>query len=196
MEEFPFEELTKKGDIILVRNIGNHESFTNWLGMVGMPNFLKDEYVGELTSYFEGKGFIIKTQDDINLYNGGFSGPKIHFPLVDNKGYPINEKIKNYPKLKGLRIEVKNQTQRLPFNENINNGYHIRTFLEGVDDMDLVWHRDKEDRLVKSIKETDWMIQLDNELPKPLTETIFIPKNTYHRVIKGSGDLVVKIKKL
>lgn len=186
----------KEGDLILVRNIGNRESFINWLDMVDRPQFLKDEYVGELVKYFEGKGFIIKTQDDINIYKGGFSGPTIHFPLVDSSGYPINKKIKNHPKLKGLRLEVKNQNQRLPFNENINNGYHVRTFSEDVDDMELIWHRDREDRIVKSISETDWMVQLDNELPKSLTETIFIPKNTYHRVIKGSGNLTVKIKKL
>jgi hypothetical protein len=40
------------------------------------------------------------------------------------------------------------------------------------------------------------MVQLDNQLPVPLTETIFIPKEMYHRVIKGTGDLTVKIKKL
>jgi hypothetical protein len=83
-----------------------------------------------------------------------------------------------------------------PFNEHIENGYYIRTFSEGVDDGELVWHRDKEDRIVKSIGDTDWMIQMDNELPKPLTEMVYIPKNTYHRVIKGSGDLTVKINKI
>ncbi len=83
-----------------------------------------------------------------------------------------------------------------PFEELIQKDYVIRTFSEGVDDMELVWHRDKEDRIVKSIGETDWMLQMDNELPQSLTETIFIPKNTYHRVIKGTGDLNVKIKKL
>ena len=40
------------------------------------------------------------------------------------------------------------------------------------------------------------MIQLDNELPKPLTERTFIPKEVYHRVIKGTGNLKVKVKKL
>ena len=40
------------------------------------------------------------------------------------------------------------------------------------------------------------LVQLDNQLPVPLTETIFIPKEMYHRVIKGTGDLTVKIKKL
>jgi len=83
-----------------------------------------------------------------------------------------------------------------PFNEHIEEGYHIRTFSKDVDEMELVWHRDKEDRIVESVGETDWMIQMDNELPKPLTQSIYIPKETYHRVLKGSGDLTVKIKKI
>ena len=58
-----------------------------------------------------------------------------------------------------------------PFDEYIEEGYHIRTFYDDTDDMELVWHRDKEDRIVKSVGDTDWMIQLDNELPIPLTET-------------------------
>jgi hypothetical protein len=84
----------------------------------------------------------------------------------------------------------------LPFKENKENGFYIRKFSEGVDNSELVWHRDKEDRIVESIGYTDWMVQLDNQLPIPLTETIFIPKEMYHRVIKGTGDLTVRIKKI
>jgi Zn ribbon nucleic-acid-binding protein len=83
-----------------------------------------------------------------------------------------------------------------PFDEYIEEGYHIRTFYEDIDDMELVWHRDKEDRIVESIGDTDWMIQLDNQLPISLTDRVYIPKEIYHRVIKGSGELIVKIKKL
>lgn len=86
--------------------------------------------------------------------------------------------------------------ENFPFEELIQKDYVIRTFSESVDDIELVWHMDKEDRIVKSVGDTDWMVQMDNELPKPLTETIYIPKNTYHRVIKGTGDLVVRVKKL
>lgn len=83
-----------------------------------------------------------------------------------------------------------------PFDENIIDGYHVRKFSESVGDSELVWHRDKEDRIVESVGDTDWMIQIDNNLPKPLTERTLIPKGVYHRVIKGSGDLTVKVKKL
>jgi len=40
------------------------------------------------------------------------------------------------------------------------------------------------------------MIQLDDKLPQTLTEKVYIPKGVYHRVIKGKGDLTVKVKKL
>ena len=93
--------------------------------------------------------------------------------------------------------KTKRQTESyLPFDEYIEEGYHIRTFYDYTDDMELVWHRDKEDRIVESVGDTDWMIQLDNELPIPLTERTYIPKETYHRVIKGNGDLTVKVKKI
>lgn len=93
--------------------------------------------------------------------------------------------------------KTKRQTESfMPFEERIENGYHIRTFSNETDSGELVWHRDKEDRIVESIGDTNWMIQLDNEIPKPLTERTFIPKEVYHRVIKGDGDLKVRIKKL
>jgi hypothetical protein len=84
----------------------------------------------------------------------------------------------------------------LPFNEESIGETFIRTFNQDVDEFELVWHRDKEDRIVKSLSETNWMIQLDNELPRPLTEMVFIPKGVYHRVIKGDGDLKVRLNKL
>ena len=86
--------------------------------------------------------------------------------------------------------------KNFPFEENIEDGYHIRTFTNDVEDSELVWHRDKEDRIVESVGETNWMLQMDNEVPKIIEGKFFIPKNTYHRVIKGGGDLTVKVKKL
>ena len=83
-----------------------------------------------------------------------------------------------------------------PFEESVEKKYIVRTFSENVDNDELVWHRDKEDRIVKAIGKTDWMVQLDNELPRPLTEMVYIPKNTFHRVIKGTGDLKVRVNKL
>ena len=86
--------------------------------------------------------------------------------------------------------------KKMPFDEVVKEGVTYRTFNETVNNSELVWHRDRETRVVKSIKETDWMIQIDNELPKTLNETVYIPKGVYHRVIKGKGDLNVKILKI
>lgn len=82
-----------------------------------------------------------------------------------------------------------------PYNENKQGNIIKRTFSEGVSENELVWHRDHEDRIVKVLKETDWMVQFDNELPQKMVvgEEIRIPKNVYHRVIKGSGDLQIEI---
>jgi len=73
--------------------------------------------------------------------------------------------------------------------------YIIREFDQSIDPHELVWHRDKENRLVISLEDTDWMVQLDNKLPQPLNEEVFIKKEEIHRVIKGTGKLKVKIYK-
>lgn len=84
-----------------------------------------------------------------------------------------------------------------PFNENkITDNIFIREFKSDIDIEDLVWHRDKEDRIIEVISNTGWYLQMDNELPILIEGQIFIPKETYHRVIKGTGDLIIKLTKL
>lgn len=83
-----------------------------------------------------------------------------------------------------------------PFNEHIEDGYYHRTFSQDVNEEELVWHRDREDRKIIPLNESDWMIQIDNELPKLLNKEFFIRKGEYHRIIKGNGDLNLKIKKM
>jgi hypothetical protein len=84
-----------------------------------------------------------------------------------------------------------------PYIENkISENTFIREFKQDTDSGEFAWHRDYEDRIIKSINETDWMIQLDNELPKPIIGEIFIPMGVYHRLIKGTGDLKIELKKL
>ena len=84
----------------------------------------------------------------------------------------------------------------LPFSDQrVGEREIIRTFDESIDPIELMWHRDDEDREIEAVSETDWYIQLENELPKKFTERIFIPRHEWHRLIKGSGELVIKIKK-
>jgi hypothetical protein len=77
----------------------------------------------------------------------------------------------------------------------VGNNQYIREFSTDVDTHELEWHIDKEDRTIEVVENIDWQFQLDNNLPQLLKETIFIPKETYHRVIKGTGNLKVKITK-
>lgn len=71
----------------------------------------------------------------------------------------------------------------------------IRTFSEDVDELELIWHRDKYKREITILEGKGWELQLDNQLPEELEKgkTYTIPAMEYHRVIKGSGDLVIKI---
>lgn len=71
----------------------------------------------------------------------------------------------------------------------------IRTFSESTPSMEFVWHRDKEDRIIEPLHKSDWKFQLDNDIPKEIDKT-FVPKETYHRLIKGTGDLRLKVIKL
>ena len=81
-----------------------------------------------------------------------------------------------------------------PYSERRKDNLIVRTFSQDIDEEELVWHRDRQDREVTVLEETDWQFQFDNELPQVLKNTIFIPKNTYHRLIKGTGELNVHIE--
>jgi len=84
----------------------------------------------------------------------------------------------------------------LPFQETkLGNNVFIREFDKNIDSGEFVWHRDREDRVIKSIGKTDWLIQIDNELPKEINEKVFIPMGVYHRLIKGTNDLKIKLIK-
>lgn len=77
----------------------------------------------------------------------------------------------------------------------ITDQYTIREFSDSVDPIELLWHRDNEDRTIEIVGETDWAIQLENKLPTSLNNRIFIARHEWHRVIKGTGKLLLKIYK-
>jgi hypothetical protein len=68
----------------------------------------------------------------------------------------------------------------------------VRVFGEDIDPIELKWHRDREDRTVEALESTDWMMQLDNQLPVKI-EKVRIPAGEWHRVIKGTGELKIRI---
>ena len=83
-----------------------------------------------------------------------------------------------------------------PYKEYINDEVRIREFSENVSEEELIWHRDKKNRLVEILEVSDWEFQRDNELPIKLNvgDKFFIPALQYHRVIKNSGCLKLKIE--
>ena len=85
----------------------------------------------------------------------------------------------------------------LPFQETkLSDNEFIREFSQDTDSGEYMWHRDREDRIIESIETTDWKIQIDNELPKVIEGEVFIPMGSYHRLIKGTGDLKINLTKL
>lgn len=85
-----------------------------------------------------------------------------------------------------------------PFEQIEKNGKLIRTFRTDVDSDELKWHQDLKDRKVKIIESGGWLFQMEDELPNKMIndETIFIPKLTWHRVIKGNETMIVEIEEL
>ena len=54
----------------------------------------------------------------------------------------------------------------LPFiQENLSDNIKIRTFKSDVESGELMWHRDREDRLVEILECNNWKYQSDNTLP-------------------------------
>ena len=151
----------------------------------------------EPSNHLENINFIedlifLKGRSFLQLQDGdwlGYKSEKFRLGLNFNKRplYPLNY-VSEDPIIENV----------LPFSQKEKNGIKTRLFKENINSGELKWHFDKQDRKVKVVKSNNWMLQMDNDIPKPLKEgqTIFIPKGVYHRVIKGQGDLIVKIKEL
>ena len=85
-----------------------------------------------------------------------------------------------------------------PFEEEqINENTFIRTFPADVDEMELIWHEDRENRVIKVLEGNGWKFQFDEELPIEMTDglSISIFEGRIHRVIKGEGPLKIKLQK-
>ena len=92
--------------------------------------------------------------------------------------------------------EIKAKYQKKPYKDlEVTNEYIIREFDENIDPIELKWHRDNEDRIVEIVGNTDWKVQLENQLPISINQPISIPRGEWHRVIKGTGKLTLKIIK-
>jgi len=76
------------------------------------------------------------------------------------------------------------------------NNIKTRLLKENIESKELNWHFEKKDKKIKVIQSNDWMLQFENKTPRLLKEgqVISIPKDVYHRIIKGDGNLIIKIK--
>ena len=87
---------------------------------------------------------------------------------------------------------------KFPFKEKqISKQLFLREFSANVDEMDLIWHTDREDRIVHVLEGNNWKFQLDEQLPFEMLDgiDIIIPKGIIHRIIKGDGPLKIKVYK-
>ena len=87
---------------------------------------------------------------------------------------------------------------KFPFKEKqINKQLFLREFSANVDEMDLIWHTDREDRIVHVLEGNKWKFQFDEQLPFEMLDDmdIIIPKGVIHRIIKGKGPLKIKVYK-
>lgn len=90
-----------------------------------------------------------------------------------------------------------NNKKTLPFEESsLNTNKTQRVFSKDLDQEDLEWHFDEEDRIIKPVGDTDWLFQFDNSLPQMIEGEIFIEKGVWHRLIKGSNDLILEVTNL
>ena len=78
-----------------------------------------------------------------------------------------------------------------PYKDSSN----IRSFSKNVKKLELVWHKDDEDRDIEILEGKGWQMQFDDELPFALFEgdNIFIKRHRVHRIHKGVTDLKIKI---
>lgn len=87
----------------------------------------------------------------------------------------------------------------LPFTAiALTQNSQLRTFRHDVDDEELKWHRDFEDRSFIKISGAGWLLQMEDQLPLKIEAdtTYFVPRGTWHRVIKldTATDLTVKLE--
>ncbi len=84
-----------------------------------------------------------------------------------------------------------------PYIDKVENNFITRNFSKDINPIELMWHRDLDDRIIEIIDGDNQLLQLDNQLPILLQKNkkYNIPKLIYHRLIKSNtcNDLIIKI---
>ena len=90
------------------------------------------------------------------------------------------------------------EDETVPYIERVLDESTVyRVFRPNTPEHVLKWHWDDEDREIKILVDTDWKFQFDNKIPQVLqkNEIVKVKAGEYHRIIKGSTYLAVKINK-
>lgn len=89
-------------------------------------------------------------------------------------------------------------TEYLETQHGTDRPYLIRTFDCDAPNDEFVWHQDRQGRTVHVLSGNGWELQMEDKLPQPLKvgKDYYIPKMEYHRVIKGEGNLVIRIENI
>jgi len=85
---------------------------------------------------------------------------------------------------------------RKPFIEKrLSENTFVRVFNHKAPDHLFKWHKDENPRIVIVLNNSDWKFQFDDSHPFILNKgmNIAIPKDYFHRVIKGTTPLWVKV---
>lgn len=98
----------------------------------------------------------------------------------------------------GLSLPAELVEMSFPFEETkIDDFVSIRLFSPKTHSEELIWHWDREDREIHVLRSGGWKYQEENLEERRLKngEVFFIPRGVWHRVMKGKGDLIVKVTK-
>ena len=57
-----------------------------------------------------------------------------------------------------------------PYTDTVKGRFKTRVFESNTDSHELVWHRDKADRIVTVLEGNGWFFQMDNNIPIELEE--------------------------
>lgn len=76
-----------------------------------------------------------------------------------------------------------------------NQGSFVRIFSKDLDELELIWHRDKNNRTFVVESGVGWKLQMDDDLPITLIQgnSYFIAKNIFHRLWRGNTMLQIRI---
>ena len=77
----------------------------------------------------------------------------------------------------------------------LNESSRIRSFSSTASEDNVLLLRDRQNRIVEVIHSNGWRFQRDDSVPALLSsgDILEIAANEWHRIIKGEGDLIVKI---